>query len=190
MKGQGFSLFDILAYKLKAFCFDCIYTVNSTCRTLYLLRFVYLSSSPFPFPYIIPATLIITSCSLDLKPYVSIFSSEELLAVLGMSHENVKVVLIGTQYVETDPVSFKSVVQRLTGKDCCVSWIEESSFSGIKTETKVHGKVAAERPCGTATVGVGTGGVPLLTKGFSFKDLDRMIMEAPPMDEFKWLWDD
>ncbi|KAB2029319.1 hypothetical protein ES319_D05G153900v1 [Gossypium barbadense] len=112
------------------------------------------------------------------------------MAAKGMSRENVKVVLIGTQYVETDPVSFKSVVQRLTGKDCCVSWIEESSFSGIKTETKVHGKVAAERPCGTATVGVGTGGVPLLTKGFSFKDLDRMIMEAPPVEEFKWLWDD
>ncbi|XWS12360.1 hypothetical protein CRYUN_Cryun37aG0083000 [Craigia yunnanensis] len=73
------------------------------------------------------------------------------------SHEDVKVVL-NTQYVETDPLSFKSVVQRLTGKDCCVSWIEESSFSGRKTETKVARKGAAEGLCGTATVGVGYGG--------------------------------
>ncbi|XWS18639.1 hypothetical protein CRYUN_Cryun32bG0062100 [Craigia yunnanensis] len=110
------------------------------------------------------------------------------------SHEDVKVVLIDTQYVETDPFSFKSVVQKLTGKDCCVAWIEESSFSGRKTETKVAGKGAAEESYSTAAVGVGYGdgggglGVSMLTKGLSFKDLDRMILEAPPVDELKWLW--
>ncbi|XVF40135.1 hypothetical protein PTKIN_Ptkin01aG0086800 [Pterospermum kingtungense] len=105
--------------------------------------------------------------------------------------EAAKVVLIDTQYVETDPVSFKSVVQRLTGKDCCVGWIEESSFSGRKTETKVARKGAAEgssRGTGTATLGVGYGGVSMLSKALSFKDLDRMILEAPPEDELKLLW--
>lgn len=104
-----------------------------------------------------------------------------------------KVVLIDTQYVETDPLSFKSVVQRLTGKDCCVAWIEENSFSsGKKPETT---EVAAEMSIINGTVGGGYGGgdggglgVSMLTKGLSFKDLDRMILEAPPMDELKWLW--
>ncbi|XP_022724405.1 VQ motif-containing protein 1-like [Durio zibethinus] len=121
------------------------------------------------------------------------------MAVTAKSHEDVKVVLIDTQYVETDALSFKSVVQRLTGKDCCVTWIEESSFYGGKTETKVAVKGAAGS-CGTgrtATVGVGSGvgpgagfNVSMLTKGLSFKDLDRMILEAPPVDELKWLWAD
>ncbi|KAE8715342.1 Detected protein of unknown function [Hibiscus syriacus] len=100
--------------------------------------------------------------------------------------EYVKVVLIDTQYVETDPHSFKSVVQKLTGKDCCVSWIGESSFSALKPQTKV----AAERSWSTATPSIGGGGASVLTKGYSFKDLDTMILEAPPVDELKWLWTD
>ncbi|GMI77757.1 hypothetical protein like AT1G78410 [Hibiscus trionum] len=113
---------------------------------------------------------------------------------------DVKVVLIDTRYVETDPRSFKSVVQRLTGKDCCVSWIDESSFSCRKTEANnVAGKVAAEGSYGTAAAGCGYSGsvacggsgvdhVSVLTEGFSFKDLDRLISEAPPLDELSWLW--
>ncbi|GMI82230.1 hypothetical protein like AT1G17147 [Hibiscus trionum] len=114
------------------------------------------------------------------------------MAARGASHEDVKVVLIDTQYVETDPHSFKSVVQKLTGKDCCVAWIEESSFSGFKTETKVHGKVSAdsERSWSAATPGVGSGGASMLTKSYSFKDLDSMILEAPPVDDLRWLWAD
>ncbi|KAE8656181.1 hypothetical protein F3Y22_tig00117005pilonHSYRG00054 [Hibiscus syriacus] len=38
---------------------------------------------------------------------------------------------------------------------------------------------------GTATPDVGGGGASVLTKGYSFKDLDRMILEAPPVDEFE-----
>ncbi|XP_022777273.1 VQ motif-containing protein 10-like [Durio zibethinus] len=116
------------------------------------------------------------------------------MAATGSSNEDVKVVLIDTQYVETDPVSFKSVVQRLTGKDCNIAWIMESSFSCRKTETKVAVKGAAEGTCGSGAMGVGYGGaggglgVSMLTKGSSFKDLDRMILEAPPVDELKWLW--
>lgn len=38
----------------------------------------------------------------------------------GNGKEPVKVVIINTQYVETDAGSFKSVVQKLTGKDAVV----------------------------------------------------------------------
>lgn len=43
------------------------------------------------------------------------------------SHVPVKVVYIDTQYVETDPLSFKSVVQSLTGMNSTVALMEESS---------------------------------------------------------------
>ncbi|KAE8720012.1 hypothetical protein F3Y22_tig00109923pilonHSYRG00110 [Hibiscus syriacus] len=112
-----------------------------------------------------------------------------MAATATISRKDVKVVLIDTQYVETDPSSFKSVVQRLTGKDCCVSWIEESSFSSRKTGTNnVAGKVAAEESYGSADVGGGFDHVSMLTKGLSFKDLDRLILEAPLLDELNWLW--
>ncbi|XVF27315.1 hypothetical protein REPUB_Repub14bG0096600 [Reevesia pubescens] len=68
-----------------------------------------------------------------------------------------------------------------------------------KNRTKVAGKIAAKHSFGsTATVnddyggggggGGGFGHVSMLTKGLSFKNLDRMILEVPPMDELKWLW--
>ncbi|GMI93569.1 hypothetical protein like AT1G78410 [Hibiscus trionum] len=123
-----------------------------------------------------------------------------MAATAIISGDDIKVVLIDTQYVETDPHSFKSVVQRLTGKDCCVSWIEENSFASRKTATNnVGGKVAAEELYKSADLhtdycGAGGGGVggvdhvSMLTKGLSFKDLDRLILEAPPLDEWSWLW--
>ncbi|OMO65698.1 VQ motif-containing protein [Corchorus olitorius] len=117
-------------------------------------------------------------------------------AAASRHQENVKVVLIDTQYVETDPHSFKSVVQKLTGKDSCVAWIDEKSFGGnvgIKKQKKVavHNPAPNQRSCGGAVVGSGgfRGGA-MLTKGLSFKDLDRMILEAPPVDELRWLWAD
>ncbi|KAF7846874.1 hypothetical protein BT93_D0738 [Corymbia citriodora subsp. variegata] len=39
----------------------------------------------------------------------------------GGNAKPVKVVIINTQYVETDAASFKSVVQKLTGKDSTVA---------------------------------------------------------------------
>ncbi|KAI4342440.1 hypothetical protein MLD38_027067 [Melastoma candidum] len=41
---------------------------------------------------------------------------------------SVKVVIIDTRYVKTDPASFKSVVQKLTGKDSKVPDGEESGM--------------------------------------------------------------
>ncbi|KAL4289876.1 hypothetical protein GQ457_14G008430 [Hibiscus cannabinus] len=123
-----------------------------------------------------------------------------MAAAASASREEIKVVLIDTRYVETDLDSFKSVVQRLTGKDCCVSWIDDGSVSCRKTgENNVAGKVAAQGTaaagCGYSTAGGGADGggsgfdhVSVLTEGFSFKDLDRLILEAPPLDELSWLW--
>ncbi|XP_018809749.1 VQ motif-containing protein 1-like [Juglans regia] len=107
----------------------------------------------------------------------------------------VRVVLIDTQYVETDALSFKSVVQSLTGKDSCVSWIEKSSF-GVENR---KGPVAVNRSgfdkSGCDNINNGCGGtgnrsVSMLSKGMSFKDLDVMILHAPPMEDLQWLWAD
>ncbi|PON72635.1 VQ motif containing protein [Parasponia andersonii] len=115
----------------------------------------------------------------------------------------VKVVLIETQYIETDKTSFKSVVQSLTGKDACVSsWnIEKSSFGndGSKSSSnkRKRGEAALD-DVSTIDYGIdnavfiedGSDSSPfsslLLSKGMSFKDLDRMLMfDMPPMEDLQ-----
>ncbi|OAY25144.1 VQ motif-containing protein 1 [Manihot esculenta] len=94
------------------------------------------------------------------------------------SRKAIKVVIIDTQYVVTDPLAFKSVVQSLTGKDSGISWTEDqSSFAGEKRKRE-----AAIGPIG----GVAADGK--LAKGLSFKDLDRMILEMPPAEEWHQFW--
>ncbi|KAG5545937.1 hypothetical protein RHGRI_018187 [Rhododendron griersonianum] len=68
----------------------------------------------------------------------------------------VKVVYIETKYVETDATSFKSVVQRLTGKD-----------SKVGVEQTTGGERRAAN----------------FSRGASFKEFDRLLMELPPFDE-------
>ncbi|CAH1450046.1 unnamed protein product [Lactuca virosa] len=77
--------------------------------------------------------------------------------------EPVKVVIINTEYIETDAMSFKSVVQRLTGKD---------TPSPSPNNSLSH-------------AGGGGGGVksPVLKKGMSFRDLDNLLLELPSMDD-------
>lgn len=90
--------------------------------------------------------------------------------------EAVKVVFIDTQYVQTDQTSFKSVVQQLTGKDSCVTRIKRSSSEGAKREILS----SADRN--------NTASGSMLSKGMSFKDLDRFVLELP-VEEFAWLYD-
>lgn len=105
------------------------------------------------------------------------------------SRDAVKVVLINTQYVETDTTSFKSVVQSLTGKDSCVEWIEKSSFAAGKRKRPVAANGGIERSDHFGNGGCGSSSaVPMLSKGMSFKDLDSLMLEVPPMEEFHWLW--
>ncbi|GFZ12346.1 hypothetical protein Acr_23g0007310 [Actinidia rufa] len=54
-----------------------------------------------------------------------------------MSREPIKIVFINTEYVETDATSFKSVVQRLTGKDAKVG-IESGDRAG-RSRTEMGG---------------------------------------------------
>lgn len=87
--------------------------------------------------------------------------------------EGIKVVIINTQYVQTDPKSFKSVVQQLTGKD-----------------SKVTGSPDAQNcTAGTGGAQSGTGDCGGMSRNLSFKyDLDRMLKEMPPVGEFNDLW--
>ncbi|EYU27228.1 hypothetical protein ABFS82_13G059000 [Erythranthe guttata] len=87
----------------------------------------------------------------------------------------VKVVIINTEYVETDAESFKSVVQRLTGKH---------STLAAAAAAEEEEKLKPPRSSGafdnyyreTTTSGV-------LERGLSFKDFDRMLKELPSLDE-------
>ncbi|KAI3809650.1 hypothetical protein L1987_19247 [Smallanthus sonchifolius] len=84
--------------------------------------------------------------------------------------EPVKVVFINTEYVETDAMSFKSVVQRLTGKDA------PSPASSDHLEIKLSHGGGGGRSGGDLNS-------PMLKKGMSFRDLDRLLLEQPTMDD-------
>ncbi|GJT52426.1 VQ motif-containing protein 10-like protein [Tanacetum coccineum] len=77
----------------------------------------------------------------------------------------VKVVIINTEYVETDATSFKSVVQRLTGKD---------SPSPVTSPNNIRSSHGGHR---------GVVKSPMLKKGMSFRDLDKLLLELPSMDD-------
>lgn len=85
----------------------------------------------------------------------------------------VKVVIINTQYVETDAVSFKSVVQKLTGK--------------VDPTTTVAAKPRRHCQSGNEAAAVAP---PVVERVLSFKDFDRMLKELPPLDELYTLFAD
>ena len=89
----------------------------------------------------------------------------------------VKIVIINTQYVETDATSFKSVVQKLTGKD---SNMAATSAGNLAYNNNSESKSAIE---------VTAGGNAFLTRDMSFKEFDRLLREMPlpPINEF---WSD
>ncbi|KAL7186082.1 hypothetical protein ACSBR2_027941 [Camellia fascicularis] len=82
----------------------------------------------------------------------------------------VKIVIINTEYVETDATSFKSVVQRLTGKDSTVGLGRgvEPTSRGLVTGGRavVEASEVVER-----SGGGGGGSGSIMSKVMSFKDL-------------------
>ncbi|KAI3465972.1 hypothetical protein Pfo_022635 [Paulownia fortunei] len=84
----------------------------------------------------------------------------------GRNRDAVKVVIINTQYVETDAVSFKSVVQSLTGKDSIVSAAAAQQPPRYQSANEVSYNTA-----------------PVLSRGMSFREYERMLKELPPLDE-------
>ncbi|KAF5766500.1 putative VQ motif-containing protein [Helianthus annuus] len=84
----------------------------------------------------------------------------------------VKVVIINTEYIETDATNFKSVVQHLTGKD------------SPNPALSLNGKLSlGGRNDGGGGAGAGDMSSPMLNKGMSFRDLDKLLLELPTMDE-------
>ncbi|KAF8026019.1 hypothetical protein BT93_F2743 [Corymbia citriodora subsp. variegata] len=89
----------------------------------------------------------------------------------------IKVVIINTQYVQADANSFKSVVQKLTGKD-----------------SKVPGSPDAENSVatGAGTWGEARPGVEdcgSMSRNSSFNcDLDWLLEDMPAVGEFNDLW--
>ncbi|GMP73582.1 hypothetical protein CsSME_00031295 [Camellia sinensis var. sinensis] len=93
---------------------------------------------------------------------------------VSSTHAPVKVVYINTQYVETDQLSFKSVVQSLTGKNSAVASVEDSSFAAQKRKNCI------------GSGGKGDG-VSILSKDLRTVDFDRLLFELPSMEDLKWL---
>ncbi|KAI4323130.1 hypothetical protein L6164_022760 [Bauhinia variegata] len=93
----------------------------------------------------------------------------------GGYSKDVKIVIISTQYVETDIKNFKSVVQKLTGKD---------SDTAVRTDRKASGsKTQKQKNQHQAGLEVPAGGNSFLIRDTSFKEFDRLLGEMPPIDE-------
>ncbi|KAL8161373.1 hypothetical protein V2J09_012862 [Rumex salicifolius] len=117
-----------------------------------------------------------------------------------MAGQPTKVVYINTQYVETDALSFKSVVQNLTGKDSEVP-ADLPPVNARRRRLPVAGDVRRRQPikaekaefyrpemeavqpeimgCRSA----------FLMRDMSFKEFDRLLKELPPLDDFHSLFD-
>ncbi|XP_006348408.1 VQ motif-containing protein 10-like [Solanum tuberosum] len=103
-----------------------------------------------------------------------------------MSNIPVKIVIINTQYIETDASSFKSVVQKLTGKNSTVA--VESAFSPpppLPVAAPYNG-------CGHGSSNywedqnVG----PSLGRLKSFNEFDKLFKELPTLDDLLRLYSD
>lgn len=118
------------------------------------------------------------------------------------SRDPVKVVIINTQYVETDATSFKSVVQRLTGKDAKIEIHPSNSspssssryYSSSSTSSSSpgfynnkdddhHHHYHQQQPTSGIIANAAAANVPMMGRGLSFKDFDRLLKELPPLDE-------
>ncbi|GAU37555.1 hypothetical protein TSUD_54620 [Trifolium subterraneum] len=77
----------------------------------------------------------------------------------------VKIVIINTQYVETDATSFKSVVQKLTGKD---SNAEAAKVENSQKKKKKHNQ---------------SGDGSFFMSDVSFKEFDRLLNDMPLINE-------
>ncbi|XP_060189220.1 VQ motif-containing protein 10-like [Lycium barbarum] len=98
----------------------------------------------------------------------------------------VKIVIINTQYIETDASSFKSVVQRLTGKNSTVAVEAAAALPPAATCGGCH--VASNYWDDQNASGGATG--PSLGRLKSFNDFDKLFKELPPLDDLLRLYAD
>ncbi|KAJ1425239.1 hypothetical protein SESBI_11176 [Sesbania bispinosa] len=94
------------------------------------------------------------------------------------SRKPVKIVIIDTQYVETDAMSFKSVVQKLTGKDS--DHVAPDITEARKAKRERHSNVGVvDVPC-AYTQG------SFLIMDSSLKEFEKLLREMPPLNDDLW----
>lgn len=102
----------------------------------------------------------------------------------GGNANPVKVVIINTQYIETDVASFKSVVQELTGKDSKVAVSPNSADNLFRYSSKGGKQRAVPERSRCEPV--------LRTDASLCRDewFNRLTKEMPSVDELQklWLW--
>ena len=106
--------------------------------------------------------------------------------VCSGGREPVKIVVIKTQYIETDARSFKSVVQELTGKD---SGARGSNLSPASKSRKVRNNLGTKIMEGGMNINGFAGesinnNNSVLIRDLSLKEFDRLLQEMPLVDEF------
>lgn len=103
----------------------------------------------------------------------------------AVSREPVKVVIINTEYVQTDATSFKSVVQKLTGKDstgpAAAAAATDRRFSTKGTDREKRGRSDVNEVSCTD---------PVLMRDLSFKEFEKLLKDMPPGNELYRLWAD
>ncbi|XP_031092230.1 VQ motif-containing protein 10-like [Ipomoea triloba] len=96
----------------------------------------------------------------------------------------VKVVIINTEYIETDARSFKAVVQRLTGKESNVAAAAKAGFNGQRKVNSGGGISTAAKTSHQQ--------LHLATAHLAFNDFDcdRLLFnkEMSPLDELYALY--
>ncbi|CAK7350120.1 unnamed protein product [Dovyalis caffra] len=111
----------------------------------------------------------------------------------GLVKEPVKVVIINTEYVETDAGSFKSVVQKFTGKDSAPPGNGEKRRlkRGLSRKLGSMDQIRAKRVRLDVDDKVpNASGNPVLMRDLSFKEFERLLKEMPFVDELCRLWPD
>nr|GLL34636.1 uncharacterized protein LOC109155663 [Ipomoea trifida] len=97
----------------------------------------------------------------------------------------VKVVIINTEYIETDARSFKAVVQRLTGKDSKVAAAEGAGFNGQRKFNSGGGILSPAAKTSHQQLNLATAHL-----AFNDFDCDRLLFnkEMSPLDELYALY--
>ncbi|KAL9659499.1 hypothetical protein QQ045_024305 [Rhodiola kirilowii] len=109
--------------------------------------------------------------------------------------DQLKVVFIQTQYINTDPMSFKSVVQSLTGKDSSfhVSCSNEATQVSPPSATKHVAPEDFSWPKFTPELledHFGTGpGTLMFDIQSSSRDFERLVFQLPPVEDWYHFWD-
>ncbi|KAE9601070.1 hypothetical protein Lal_00023692 [Lupinus albus] len=100
-----------------------------------------------------------------------------------------KIVHIETQYVETDAINFKDVVQRLTGKNSSTAWIGNGGFvegSGVKGGTLERDSVGDKTKEGATFVVKENNSLAssmILLKNKTYKEFDGLLSDLPLLEE-------